>query len=85
MLTNCLGGAGQELRVDFHHYHFEDGDRLLLCTDGLSDMVSDEEIARILAAEKKPQQACAALVNRALENGGRDNVTVVLADFALAR
>jgi protein phosphatase len=83
VLTNCIGGTGQDLRVDFHHYHFEDGDRLLLCTDGLSDMVNDDEIARILTSHQDPQQACAALVNLALANGGRDNVTVVLADFAL--
>jgi protein phosphatase len=84
VLSNCLGGTGQELTVDFHHYHFQDGDRLLLCTDGLSDMVPDDAIARTLSRHADPQEACTALVEQALENGGRDNVTAVLADFAQA-
>jgi serine/threonine protein phosphatase PrpC len=84
VLTNCLGGTGQDLKVNFLHYRFQDGDRLLLCTDGLSDMVSDEKIAHTLSLHKNPQDACSALVDQALANGGKDNVTVVLADFALA-
>ena len=85
VLTNCLGGTGQELKVDFHYHRFQDGDRLLLCTDGLSDMVVDADISRTLAGNPDPQEACAALVDLALEHGGRDNVTAVLADFALAK
>ena len=85
VLSNCLGGTGQDLTVDFHHYRFQDGDRLLLCTDGLCDMVPDDAIANTLSLHADPQEACAALVELALENGGRDNVTAVLADFALTQ
>lgn len=57
----------------------EAGDRILLCSDGLSDMVEDEGILRILVDAPDPQDAVAALVDAALEEGGVDNVTVALA------
>jgi protein phosphatase len=82
-LTNCLGGGNKEIRVEFHHLGLEHGDRLLLCTDGLTDMVSDVEIAGILARHTHPQEAAQALVDLALERGGKDNVTVVLAQYAI--
>jgi PPM family protein phosphatase len=83
-LTNCLGGREHELRVDFHHVPLADGDRLLLCTDGLTDMVPDDEIAGLLGRPAHPQETAQALVALALDRGGKDNVTVVLADYALA-
>jgi protein phosphatase len=83
VLTNCLGGGQNALRVEFHHIRLEDGDQLLLCTDGLTDLVRDGEIAAILARFAQPQDAVQALVDLALERGGRDNVTVVLAQYAL--
>ena len=54
--------------------------RLLLCSDGLNSEVPDHEIARLLA-EGPPQDVCDALVEAALEAGGRDNVTVVVLDY----
>ena len=57
------------------------GDRLLLCTDGLTGMLNDEEIQRVLGREAQPQAVCEALVQTALSNGGRDNVTVVVVDL----
>jgi protein phosphatase len=80
MLTQCLGGGG-EVKADVHYLPLEPGDRLLLCTDGLSEMVPDARIADVLAAAAPPQETCQALVDAALAAGGRDNVTVVLADF----
>jgi protein phosphatase len=82
-LTNCLGGDGEAVHVEFHHLRLADGDQLLLCTDGLTDMVSDEEIARILGQAAHPREKTKALVDRALECGGKDNVTVVLAEYAM--
>jgi serine/threonine protein phosphatase PrpC len=55
------------------------GDRLLLCSDGLSDVVDDREIAAILGQSSR-EEAAAQLVGAALERGGRDNISVVLAD-----
>jgi protein phosphatase len=83
VLTNCLGGSEHTLEVEFHHFRLADGDRLLLCTDGLSDMVPNPEIAGTLGRHPHPQEAVQALVDRALERGGRDNVTVVLAQYAV--
>ncbi len=54
------------------------GDRFLLCSDGLTDLVSDEAIAEMLAANSEPQAACRALVEAANRAGGADNVTVIV-------
>jgi protein phosphatase len=83
-LTNCLGCSEKELRVEFHHLRLADGDQLLLCTDGLTDQVSNEEIASILVRHAHPQEVTQTLVDLALERGGKDNVTVVLAQYALS-
>lgn len=83
VLTNCLGGGEHELQVEFHHLRLEDGDQLLLCTDGLTDLVDNDEIAHILGEHAHPPQAAQALVDRALERGGKDNITVVLGRYAL--
>ncbi|HEY6802429.1 MAG TPA: SpoIIE family protein phosphatase, partial [Pyrinomonadaceae bacterium] len=61
--------------------HLSDGDQLLLCTDGLSEMVTDETIATVLVAASSSEAACQTLVELALANGGRDNITVVLARY----
>lgn len=82
-LTNCLGADEKEVRVEFHHLHVADGDRLLLCSDGLTDMVPSEEIARILGQAIHPQATAQALVDLALACGGKDNVTVVVAHYAV--
>ena len=61
-----------------------EGDRLLLCTDGLTDLVADEAIAAILGQDSDCQAVCEALVKAANTAGGTDNITVVVADW-LAR
>ncbi|MHC4618761.1 MAG: Stp1/IreP family PP2C-type Ser/Thr phosphatase [Planctomycetota bacterium] len=57
------------------------GDRLLLCTDGLTQMVNDEDIGEILQGHAEPQAACEALVHAANSAGGFDNITVVVIDW----
>jgi protein phosphatase len=81
MLTNVVGGQ-PGVRGDIDRLRVADGDRLLLCTDGLTEMVGDARIADVLARHSRPEQACAALVEAALEGGGKDNVTVVLAAYS---
>ena len=83
ILTNALGGSDREPKVDIDLMKLEDGDRVLLCSDGLTDMLDDPAIARILADAAGSQQACETLVQRALDNGGRDNVTVIVAGYQL--
>jgi protein phosphatase len=82
-LTHCLGGPEQHVQVEFHHVHLTNGDRLLVCSDGLSDMVRREEIADTLNHAPDPQEAAHALVAAALERGGKDNVTVIVANYAM--
>jgi protein phosphatase len=81
VLTNCLGGPRLDVEVDVDHHRLEDGDRLLLCTDGLTDHVEDPEIAALLERHPAPDDACRALVDLALERGGKDNVTAVVGRF----
>jgi protein phosphatase len=81
VLTQAIGGQSGQLRVEVHRLQLRDGDRLLLCTDGLTDMVSESEIGEALARKASAQQICQHLVDLALEAGGRDNVSVCLAHY----
>jgi protein phosphatase len=78
VLTNCLGGQSGNVSAELYKLTLDRGDQLLLCSDGLSDMVDDDEIGRVLSAHADPQQASDQLIQSALNNGGKDNVTVVL-------
>lgn len=77
VLTNALG-ARLGVRPDFVKLRLSPGDRLLLCTDGLSELVSDARIAELLKLCPEPRQACQTLVDAALAAGGTDNVTVIV-------
>jgi protein phosphatase len=83
VLTNVIGGQGEKIRVDLHHLRLRDGDQLLLCTDGLSDMVDNEKIAAVLNQPLSAAEACHSLIGLALAAGGKDNVTVALARYRL--
>lgn len=83
VLTNALGGATEEVHVDTDRAVLEDGDRLLLCSDGLTDLVDDDTILRLLQQSAGSKDACDRLVHEALDRGGRDNVTVIVAAFRL--
>ena len=82
VLTNALGGSTEHVDVDVDLVRLEHGDRVLLCSDGLSDLVDDETISRTLAGSASSNDACANLVQLALDRGGRDNVTVVVAAYS---
>jgi protein phosphatase len=82
VITNVVGGSDPGVRVEMHKLRLEPGDRVLLCSDGLTEMVGDPEILGVLGAEREPAAACRRLVRRANEAGGRDNITAVVADFA---
>jgi protein phosphatase len=81
VLTNALGGSSEHVDVDVDLLRLEDGDRLLLCSDGLSDLVEDDTIAQTLAGAASSADACSQLVQLALDRGGRDNVTVIVAAY----
>jgi PPM family protein phosphatase len=81
VLTNALGGSKEHVDVDVDLLRLEDGDRLLLCSDGLTDLVDDDTIAQTLADGASSADVCAQLVQLALDRGGRDNVTVIVAGY----
>jgi len=81
VITNAVGGNDPELKVEVHKVHLQAGDGVLLCSDGLTSMLADEEIARILETEVDPEQACRQLVAQANEAGGEDNITVILGRY----
>ena len=81
ILTRALG-VDIAVQVDERDVEVVDGDRLLLCSDGLTGMVSDPQIRDILVGTPDPQDAVDALVRTANGAGGIDNITAVLLDFA---
>ncbi len=83
VLTDAIGTKGEEARAEFHQVRLEDGDQGLLCTDGLTEMVTAAAIVEVLRGPWPPADACGALVGLALEGGGKDNVTVVLARYRI--
>jgi protein phosphatase len=83
ILTNALGGSTEHVDVDVDLAHLENGDRLLLCSDGLTDRVDDETVTKTLLSSPTSTDACNALVQLALDRGGRDNVTVIVAGYTL--
>lgn len=81
VITNAIGGNMPGIEVEVHKVTIEAGDRVLLCTDGLTEMVNDTEITEILRTTADLEATCAGLIARANDQGGKDNVTVVLAEF----
>jgi protein phosphatase len=89
VLTAYLGDNADDVQPDVQRLRLVDGDCLLLCTDGMTDLVHDEDIAACLASKAKREggeessaQVCQRLVDRALGTGGKDNVTVIVARYA---
>jgi PPM family protein phosphatase len=79
LVTRAMG-VDQDVEVEIHDHLTEPGDLYLLCSDGLSDMLPPEEIADILnRMAPNLEMACDVLIQRANENGGRDNISVILA------
>jgi protein phosphatase len=77
VITRCLG-MQVEVEADTQQRELKPGDRLLICSDGLSGLVSDDEMLQMVLSSDDPQKTCVDLVNLALERGGSDNITVVL-------
>jgi len=84
MLVNALGGFNPDVEVDVDQVKLATGDRLLLCSDGLTDMVDDDAIREVLADCRDAAAACRRLIDLALANGGRDNITVIVASCSFS-
>lgn len=79
-LTQYLGVDPSEMRIEPYvkRHELKRGDRFLLCSDGLTDMVSEQEICDMLAKYEDPEECTERLIQAALDGGGKDNITVIV-------
>ncbi|KQZ85743.1 serine/threonine protein phosphatase [Microbacterium sp. Root166] len=84
VITRAIG-AGSDAEADFWLLPAESGDRILICSDGLSGELDRDEIHAVLLAESDPQAAATRLVHEAMLRGGRDNITAVVVDATAVR
>ena len=77
IITRALG-ASEEVDIDFFDVQLEEKNRILLCSDGLSNMIADEQIQEIIQSSENIEQSGRQLVATANTNGGRDNISVIL-------
>ena len=80
IITRAVG-VRTPVKIDFFDIKLEPGDVILLCSDGLTNMVEDEDILRIVKKSSSLKEAAQRLVTEANKNGGKDNISVVLAEF----
>lgn len=83
VVTRALG-TGDDNEADFWLVPAKAGDRILVCSDGLTGELADRQIAGILETVPDPQEAALELIKAALDHGGRDNVTVIVVDARAA-
>ena len=76
-------GFGPDVEPDVNTWPLEEGDAILICSDGLMSELRDDQIARILATVRDPQETSERLVSAALQHGGSDNVTVVVMHYGV--
>ena len=79
IITRAVG-LEEDLQVDCFRRTLRRGERVLLCSDGLTDMLEDEQIRRIIDKNRDVRSAAQALVKAANDNGGRDNIAVIVID-----
>ena len=84
VLAGVLGTKGKPIDVELRFIGLEDGDQVLLCSDGLTEMVADTGIADALMAAPTAEAACRRLVELAIAQGGKDNVTAVVSRYQIA-
>lgn len=79
IITRAIG-AKDDVDIDFYEYRLKKGDIILMCTDGLSNMVEDEEMLHIVKCSRDVVEAVEQLIERAKEHGGSDNIGVIVAE-----
>jgi protein phosphatase len=84
VITNVVGGTEPGVQPEVHKVGLQAADVVLLCSDGLTEMVADPQIAAVLQEESEPRRICERLVAQANEAGGRDNITVIAARYDAA-
>ena len=83
ILTDAIGAGGGTPLVDVEQFRLANGDLVLMCTNGLTDVVDEARIAEVLANPRQPAEQCAMLIDLAREQHSEDNVTVILAQYQL--
>ena len=79
IITRAVG-AFKEIEVDYFEINLKPGDRVLLCSDGLTNMIEDFEIRQIMCSQRDIVESVERLVAAANQNGGRDNISVIIID-----
>ena len=80
IITRAIG-ARDTIEIDFFHEELKSGDIVLMCSDGLTNMLEDEEIGRILRSQGTIEEKAEELIEAANQNGGRDNIAVIVIDM----
>ena len=80
IITRAIG-ATQNVNIDFFEVNLKNNDLILMCSDGLSNMIEDSEIQKIANNAKSLEDIANELINTANKNGGKDNISVVLARY----
>jgi protein phosphatase len=80
-VTEAIGGRPGGPDVEIEHFRLMAGDRILLCTNGLTDVLTSERIADVLALRRRPRDECQQLIDLARQADAPDDVTVVVADY----
>ncbi|HKV57517.1 MAG TPA: PP2C family serine/threonine-protein phosphatase [Ktedonobacteraceae bacterium] len=78
LIYRSLGAGHKSVEADVFHEHLQDGDTLLLCSDGLWEMVRRADLMTILKEENDPQRLCDRLIDMANAHGGEDNITAIV-------
>lgn len=77
IITRAVG-CNESIQIDTYKCDIYDDDIFILCTDGLTNMLSEDEIVEVAESAPSPEAACEELVDRANKNGGEDNITVII-------
>jgi serine/threonine protein phosphatase PrpC len=78
LIYRSLGAGNKNIEVDVFHEILKPGDKLLLCSDGLWEMVHQQDLLQALNSQESPQVICNRLIDKANENGGEDNISAVI-------
>ena len=81
IITRAIG-VMDDVEIDFFSTHLAETDRILLCSDGLTNMLDDDEIKHIVSTTRDICEAGDRLVEAANEHGGRDNIAVILVEYS---
>jgi PPM family protein phosphatase len=84
VITNVVGGPQAGVKVEARAFEIQAGDRLLLCSDGLNEALTDEQISAALAADVEPEAVATSLMAQALSGDAKDNITAVVVRFQAA-